>query len=76
VIRSYVDGNLVATTKLSGVSYNLSGVSQQGAYIGVGIQQQISDGPPPVINTEPNNVNAKRFLGQIDDVRVYNSPWP
>jgi hypothetical protein len=69
--RVYVDGQLAATANLPGVSYNLSGTSQQGAYIGVGIQQEAVAG---VANTEPNNVNAKWFVGKIDDVRVYNYP--
>ena len=70
--RVYVDGILAMTSTLPGVSYDLSGTSQQGGYIGVGIDQVV--GTPAVTNTEPNNVNAKRFLGQIDDVRVYNYP--
>ncbi len=69
--RVYVDGVLDDTSPLPSVFYDLSGTSQQGAYIGIGINQQISDNPV-IANTEPNNVNAKRFLGQIDDVRVYN----
>jgi hypothetical protein len=70
VTRVYVDGVLAGTATLPGVSYNLSGTSQKGAYIGVGINQQLSGVPI----TEPNSVNAKRFLGKIDDVRVYNYP--
>lgn len=68
VTRVYVDGFLAGTASLPGISYNLSGTSQKGAYIGVGINQELSGVPI----TEPNSVNTKRFLGKIDDVRVYN----
>ena len=66
VTRVYVDGLLAGTASLPGLSYDLSGTSQRGGYIGIGIDQTAA--------ADPNNVNTKRFLGQIDDVRVYNYP--
>ena len=73
VTRVYVDGLLAATASLAGRLLQSVRYEPEGAYIGVGINQQITD-TPAVANTEPNNVNPKRFLGQIDDVRVYNYP--
>ncbi|MBN1817113.1 MAG: LamG domain-containing protein [Sedimentisphaerales bacterium] len=74
----YVDGRLEASATL-GVNYDLSGTSQTGAYIGVGI---IS--PSDADRTDPNDpfdvfkagAPQKDFNGLVDEVRVYNYALP